>query len=86
LIEAFSARPAVELYQLRSRMRVRVGFLQPLDGDMRVNLRGGKTGVTQQCLHAAQVGAAIEQVGGKTVPKFVRADRNRNRCVLQITF
>ena len=66
-------------------MRVRVGFLQPLNRHVRVNLRGRKTGMAKQRLHAAQIGAAIEHVGGETMSKFVRADRNRNRCVSQIT-
>jgi ATP-dependent Clp protease ATP-binding subunit ClpC len=33
--------------QLRPRMRVRVRFLQPLDGDVRVDLRRRKTGVAE---------------------------------------
>src|SRR5947208_1358135 len=71
--------------RLRPRVRIRVGFLQPLSGHMRINLRGRKTGVAEQCLHAAQIGAAIEHVCRETMSKFVRADRNRNRRVPQIT-
>ena len=67
-------------------MRFRVGLLQTLDRYVRVNLRCGKTGVAEQRLHAAQVRATIEQVSGKTMAKFVRTDRNRNRRVPQITF
>ncbi len=52
----------------------RVSLLQSLDGDVRVNLRGRKTRVAEQRLHAAQVGAAIEHVRCKAVPKLVRAD------------
>ena len=55
-------------------MRCGVSFLEALDGDVRVNLRGRKAGVTEQRLHAAQIGAAIEHVGGKTMPQFVRTD------------
>ena len=43
-------------------MRVRIGFLQPFDGHVRVNLCRGKTGVAEQRLNAAQISAAIEQV------------------------
>ena len=67
--------------QLRARMRFGVGFLQPLDRHMRINLCGRKTGMSEQRLDAAKVRAAIEHVGGKTVSKFVRTDRNRNRRV-----
>jgi hypothetical protein len=69
-----------------ARMRFGVRFLQTLDRYVRVNLRGRETGVAQERLHAAQVRATIEHVGRKTVAKFVRTDRNRNRRVPQITF
>jgi hypothetical protein len=36
---------------------------------MGIDLRGGEAGVAQQLLHAAQVGAGIEQVRGKAVPQ-----------------
>ena len=62
-------------------MRFGVRFLQALDRDVRINLCGRKTGVTEQRLHTAQVRAAIEHMGRKTVAKFVRTDRNRNRSV-----
>ena len=67
-------------------MRVSVSFLQALDRDMRINLRCRKAGVTEQRLHAAQIRAAIEHVSGETVPQLVRADRDRDRSVPQITF
>ena len=60
--------------QLRPRMRIRVGLLQPLSRHMRINLRGRKTGMAKQRLHAAQIGAAIEHVGRETMSKLVRAD------------
>ena len=66
-------------------MRVGVGFLQALDGDVRVDLRRREAGVAEQRLHAAQVRAAIEQMRGETVPQFVRTERDRNRGVPQIT-
>ena len=52
-------------------MRVRVGFLQPFNRYMRVDLSRRKTGVTEQRLNAAQVGAAIEQVCRETVPQLM---------------
>ena len=67
-------------------MRVRVGFLQPFDRYMCIDLSRGKTGVAEQSLHTAQIGAAIEHVGSEAVPKFMGADRNWNRRVPQIAF
>ena len=65
----------------RARMRFGVRFLQSFDRHVRVNLRRRKTGVAEQRLDAAQVCATIKHVSGKTVAKFVWADRNRNRSV-----
>ncbi|ANH38959.1 Peptidase family M23 [Nocardioides dokdonensis FR1436] len=45
-----------------------VGGAEPVGGDMGVDLGGGQRGVAQQLLHGAQVGAALEQVGGSRVP------------------
>ena len=67
-------------------MGIGVGFFQALDRDVSVNLGRGKAGVTKQCLDAAKISAAIEQVGGKTVTEFVRTNRNWNRSVAQIAF
>src|ERR1041385_7166690 len=53
---------------------------------MRVNLRGGKTGVSEQGLNAAQIGTGIEQERRATVTKLMRAERNRNRSVPQVAF
>ena len=55
-------------------MRLVVHRAQTRDRDVGVELRGGQTRVTQQFLHDAQVGAALEQMGRGTVPKSVRAD------------
>ena len=66
-------------------MRVVVCLLQPLDGDVRINLRRRKTGVAEQRLHAAQVSAGIENMGGKAVPQLVRTDRDRDGCVAQVS-
>ena len=59
-------------------MRLRVGLLQSFDCDVGVNLCSRETRVPEQCLHAAQVRAAIEHVSGKAVTKFVRTDRYWN--------
>ena len=47
---------------------------QVVDGDQRVDLRGGHRGVPEQLLDHADVGAAVEQVGGERVPQRVRRD------------
>ena len=50
-----------------------VGFFKALDCNMCVDLRCGKTSVTEQGLNAAQIGAVVEQMGGETVPELVRS-------------
>lgn len=54
-------------------MRVFVGFLEFLDGVVRVDLRGGEGGVTQKLLYGIEVGTVVEQVGGEGVTQHVRA-------------
>ena len=49
-------------------MRFVVCLAEGRSGQMGVDLRGHQALVTQQLLHAADVGAAVEQVGGKAVP------------------
>ena len=55
-------------------MRLLEGAAQPLDGHMRVALRGGEVRVAQQFLHRAQIRAALQHMGGGTVPHGVRGD------------
>ena len=45
--------------------------LEPLPGDVGVDLGGGDVGMAQQHLHGAQVGAVVEQVGGEGVAQGV---------------
>ena len=47
---------------------------QVVDGDQRVDLGGGHRRVAEQLLDDADVGAAVEQVGGEGVPQRVRRD------------
>ena len=67
-------------------MGLGVRFLQTLDRHVRINLRRRQASVTEQRLNATQICAAIEHVRGKAVPQFVRADRDWDRSVLQVTF
>src|SRR5580698_4132899 len=53
-------------------VRLTVARLQPLGRDVGVNLRGRGRGVPEDLLHAAQIGAALKQVGGRRVPDRVR--------------
>ena len=55
-------------------MRLLVDLLHPLDTDVGVDLRCRQTGMAQQGLHAAEIGAVVEEMGGETVPQLVRAD------------
>lgn len=65
-------------------MGVVVNLLHALRGDMRVNLRCGKTAVPQQFLHTPQVCSVVEQMGGETVPQLVRRGLERNARRSQI--
>ncbi len=42
-------------------------LLQVIPVHVRINLGGGDVGVTQHLLDGPQVGAALKQMGGKTV-------------------
>ena len=46
-------------------------------GDVGVDLGGGDVGVAEQGLHRAQIGAALQQVGGEGVAQDVRTDLGR---------
>src|SRR5208283_2215381 len=52
---------------------------------VRVDLGGGDVGVSQHGLHAAQVGAAFQQVGGKAVPDGVRRQMLKNAGLAAMT-
>lgn len=47
---------------------------QLLMGNMGINLSGGNISMTQKLLDGAQVGAIIQQMGGKAVPEGVGMD------------
>ena len=64
-------------------VRLLVGPPQPFGGDVGVELGGGQRRVAEQLLHRAQVGAALEQVGGRRVPQAVRAHVRRAGHVRQ---
>ncbi len=46
--------------------------LQAAQRQMRIHLRGGNIGMTQNQLHAAQVGAVLHHVRGATVAQPMR--------------
>ena len=54
-------KPAVDVPQART-------------GHVRVNLGGADAGVAEQFLDDPQVGAVLQQMGGKAVPQHVRRD------------
>ena len=60
-------------------MRIVVGLLHALHGNMRVNLSRRQVGVSQQRLNAPQIGAVIEKMRRKAMAKFVGADAKLNR-------
>ena len=52
-------------------MRVVVGLFEAVGGEVGVDLGGDEVFVPEQFLHAAQIGAAVEQMGGEAVPQLV---------------
>lgn len=61
---------------------------QAILGDMGIDLGGGDVGVPKHLLHAAQVGAAVDQVRGEGVPEDMgreppRIDAGRHGDLLQ---
>ena len=61
----------------RPRVRLEEHLAQMLHGDVRVQLRGRHVGVAEHLLHAAQVGAAGEQMGRERVAERVGAGAAR---------
>ena len=62
-----------------SGVRTVIARPQPLDAHMRVDLGRCERSVTEQLLNAAEVGTALEQVGGRAVPQAVRPEVGRAR-------
>src|SRR4051794_762464 len=54
-----------------------VDLAEPVHGHQRVDLRGRHRRVPEQFLHDADVGPAVEQVGGERVPQRVRRHLRR---------
>ena len=61
-----------------------VGLAQVLDRHVGVDLRRGHVGVAEHLLHAAQVGAGREQVGGERVTEAVRTHVAVERRALDV--
>jgi len=55
-------------------MRLEIGPPQPLDRDVRVDLRCGQAGVAEHLLDRTKIGTTFEQVCGRGVPQTVRPD------------
>ena len=60
-------------------MRIVIGLLHALHGNMRVNLGRRQVRVTQQRLNASQIGTVIEKMRRKAMAKLVGADAKLNR-------
>ena len=60
------------VFDLRFIMKFFVHVSQSLVGDVGVDLRCRDRRMAKQCLYAANVGAVLEQVGGKAVAQCVR--------------
>src|SRR5260370_27821985 len=55
------------------RMGLMVNRDQPVDGDVRIDLRRRERGMPEDLLDTAQVSAALEEMGGGGMPQPVRA-------------
>src|SRR5262245_21348722 len=64
--------PPTESNLFCSWMGSLVGLAEAGGADVGVNLRGDEAFVAEQFLHAADVGPAIQEMGGKAVPQGVR--------------
>ena len=53
-------------------MGLTMHLLEPSHGHVRVDLRGGQAGVSEQLLHGAQVRPIVQHVGGKGMTELVR--------------
>ena len=58
-------------------MRAEIQLAPPPIGYVRVELGRGEVGVAEHLLNAAEVGAALEQMGGEGMPEQVRVDPQR---------
>ena len=54
-------------------MRLAIDLTQRFDGEVRIDLRGIQTAVTEQFLYRADVGTGLQQMSGKAVAQRVRA-------------
>src|SRR4051812_30400983 len=59
---------------VRTRVGLVVDLFHPTRRQVRVDLRRAQALVAEQLLHAAQVGAVVQQVRGEAVTQRVRAD------------
>ena len=48
-----------------------IDLFHPFGADMRVDLRGAQIFMPQKRLHAPEIGARIQQMGGKRMPQLV---------------
>ncbi len=73
-VGTLSRKGHFRLFFSAARMRLVVDRHHLIDADLGVLLRGREGGVAEEFLDGAQVGAAIEQVGGEGVAQGVRGD------------
>jgi hypothetical protein len=67
-----------------ARVGVVVGLFEALGGEVGVDLGGAEGLVAEQFLHAAEVGAVVEEVGGEGVAQGVGADGGVEADLLEV--
>ena len=64
--------PGSGSHRLGARVRRLIDLLEAFDAGVRVDLRGGDAGVTEQFLHRAQVAAGLQQMARERMAQDVR--------------
>src|SRR3954471_10930761 len=64
---------------LRPRVMFGVNGFQPVESQVRVDLRGGNVGMAKQCLYSSEVGAVLDHVRGATVAQHMWTGFSRPR-------
>jgi len=63
-------------------MRLLVNLAEAFLADVRVELRGGQVGVTQELLHSTKIGTVVQKMSGEGVSKGVGV-RRRSRTTVE---
>src|SRR5215469_9158554 len=66
----------ISCFRLRPGMMLLIHGLQPIEGQVRVDLGGRNVGVAEDCLHRAKVGPIFDHMARTGMPQHVRRGRS----------